>query len=168
MHGGSVTAASEGPGRGSEFTVRLPLLAESAAEARGEAMGEDGEKPARRQRILVVDDNRDSADSLSMLLRLAGHEVLTAYDGEAGLEVARRWKPDVVLLDIGLPRLDGYEVARRLRQETGLQQALVVAMTGYGKDEDRQRSQDAGFNAHLIKPVDLRELARLIGALSPT
>jgi CheY-like chemotaxis protein len=123
--------------------------------------------PARRQRILVVDDMRDSADSLTMLLRLAGHEVVTAYDGEAGLDMARRWQPDVVLLDIGLPRLDGYEVARQLRRDTGLRKALVVAMTGYGKDEDRRRSQEAGFNAHLVKPVDLDELARLIAALSP-
>jgi CheY-like chemotaxis protein len=111
-----------------------------------------------------VDDNRDSADSLSMLLRLAGHEVRTCYDGAAGLEMARRWLPEVVLLDIGLPRLDGYEVARRLRQEAEAPRILVVAMTGYGKDQDRQRSQQAGFNAHLVKPVDLDELAQLIGA----
>jgi PAS domain S-box-containing protein len=167
MHGGSVAAASDGPGRGSEFTVRLPLLAESAADGDGAGTVEETLHPARRQRILVVDDNRDSADSLTMLLRLAGHEVVTAYDGEVGLDVARRWQPDVVLLDIGLPRLDGYEVARQLRRDKGLRKALVVAMTGYGKDEDRQRSQEAGFNAHLVKPVDLDELARLIAALSP-
>jgi PAS domain S-box-containing protein len=167
MHGGSVTVASEGPGKGSEFTVRLPLLDAAAPAGAGRAEGTDGAAAVRRQRILVVDDNRDSADSLSMLLRLAGHEVRTAYDGTAGLAAARRWRPDVVLLDIGLPGLDGYEVVRRLRQEAGLQQALVVAMTGYGKDEDRERSQEAGFDAHLVKPVDPEELAQLIAALGP-
>jgi two-component system CheB/CheR fusion protein len=120
----------------------------------------------RRQSVLVVDDNRDCADSLTILLRLAGHEVATAYDGAAGLAMAQQIQPDIVLLDIGLPKLDGYEVARRLRQDFGMFAALVVATTGYGTDEDRHRSQQAGFNAHLVKPVDLEELRQLISGFA--
>jgi CheY-like chemotaxis protein len=110
------------------------------------------------RRLLVVDDNVDAAKSLALLLRLNGHEVWTAYDGVAALETAQTRSPDGVLLDIGLPRMDGLEVARRLRQELCMKDALLIALTGYSQEEDRRRSLDAGFNAHLIKPVDLDAL----------
>jgi CheY-like chemotaxis protein len=104
--------------------------------------------------VLVVDDNADAAESLAVLLRLEGHEVCTAHDGAAALEAARGFRPEVVVLDIGLPRMDGYQVARRLRAEVGLTEALVVALTGYGQEEDRRRAEQAGFDAHLVKPAD--------------
>jgi CheY-like chemotaxis protein/two-component sensor histidine kinase len=163
MHGGSVEATSPGVGRGSEFTVRLPALPEAlGAEANGKPVGAGA--PAGRtssQRILVVDDNRDSAESLAMLLQVQGHEVQTAHDGLAALETARAFRPDIVLLDIGLPRMDGHEVARRLRREEG-RQAVLVALTGYGTDEDHRRSQEAGFDYHLVKPVELDALYQLL------
>jgi PAS domain S-box-containing protein len=172
LHGGTVEAASDGPGRGSEFVVRLPLAAgRPAAEGpRGEAAAGGGRKagpgkPAA-QRVLVVDDNRDSADSLALLLSLWGHEARVAYDGPAALEAARDYRPGLVLLDIGLPGMTGLEVARRLRQEVGLRDALLVAMTGHGRDEDRRRSQEAGLSAHLVKPVAPEELAGLLARLA--
>ena len=116
--------------------------------------------PARS--VLIVDDNQDAAESLAQLLRLDGQEVRTAYDGPTALGLARAKPPDVVLLDIGMPGMDGLEVARRLRQDLGLKQALLVALTGYGQEEDRRRSQEAGFNAHLVKPVDVDALERLL------
>ena len=120
-----------------------------------------------RRRILVVDDNRSNAPSLDVLLRALGQDVHTAYDGQTALELARQHHPDVVLLDIGLPVMDGYEVARRCRQEPGLEHMTLVAMTGYGKEEDRQRSQEAGFNAHLVKPVNLDDLRLLLNQPDP-
>jgi PAS domain S-box-containing protein len=161
IHGGSVRAFSEGRGRGSEFVVRLPVLLEAPPPrpANGVSGAKDA-KPSRR--ILIVDDNKDSAESLAMLMRLLGHDVHTAHDGEAGLHAAAQFDPDIVLLDIGLPRLDGLEVARRLRGDLGLRDALLIAMTGYGQDEDRRRSQGAGFDAHLVKPVDFNELQALL------
>ncbi len=161
LHGGTVDAHSAGLGRGSEFTVRLPLTQSSVA---GPASGSP-EKPALAQRrILVVDDNRDSADSLSLLFSLKGHIVRTAYDGQSALEEARAMGPDLVLLDIGLPGLDGYEVARRIRVEASLPSPTLVAMTGWGRVEDTQRAREAGFDLHLTKPIDIEALERLIGA----
>ena len=116
-------------------------------------------------RILVVDDNVDSADSLALLLRLMNHDVQTAYDGQKALEAARSHRPQLMLLDIGLPRLDGYEVARRLRQDEVHRDVFLIAMTGYGLEEDRRRSHEAGFNAHLVKPVDLDALTALLTKL---
>jgi signal transduction histidine kinase/ActR/RegA family two-component response regulator len=161
LHHGSVTALSDGLGRGSEFIVRLPLLEAPAP------IPDAGKQPTRirkasPRRILVVDDNRDAADTLALLLRMNGHEVHTAYDGPTALDVARAQPPDVVLLDIGLPGASGLEVARRMRQDLGLNDALLVALTGYGQDEDRRRSEEAGFNAHLVKPVDLDALHDLL------
>jgi DNA-binding response OmpR family regulator len=117
-------------------------------------------------RVLVVDDNRDSADSLAMLLRLAAFDVETAYDGDAVLETSRSFHPDIILLDIGLPHVDGYELARRLRDQLGTENATLVAMTGYGMDADRSRSQESGFDAHLVKPVDLNELWFILTGLT--
>lgn len=116
-------------------------------------------------RILIVDDNVDSADSLAMLLRLMGHDVHTAYDGQSALDAVPDYHPTLMLLDIGLPRVDGYEVARRLRLDAANQDLFLIAMTGYGLDEDRRRSSEAGFNAHLVKPVDLDVLATMVAKL---
>jgi PAS domain S-box-containing protein len=167
MHGGRVTAHSDGPGRGSEFVVRLPALAgPPRAAEEGKALApERAAGPARR--VLVVDDNVDAAESLALLLRATGHEVRTAYDGPAALREAEALRPEVVLLDVGLPRIDGYEVARRLRQQGGLKSALVVALTGYGQDEDRRRALEAGFDVHLVKPADPQTVLQLVARACP-
>ena len=132
----------------------------------GAAAHIEGVLPANERlpcrRILVVDDNRSNAQSLELLLRALGQEVYTAYDGPEALELARKYRPEVVLLDIGLPLMDGYEVARRCRKDPNLKILTVVAMTGYGQDSDRQRSQEAGFDAHLVKPVNLDDLRLLL------
>ena len=117
--------------------------------------------------VLIVDNNRDAADSLAVLLRFAGQEVRTAYDGPAALELARVRPPDVVVLDIGMPGMDGLEVARRLRQDLGLNQTLLVALTGFGHDEDRRRSLEAGLNAHLVKPVSTESIAQALLSAAP-
>ncbi len=161
MHGGRVAVTSAGRGQGSEFIICLPALKE-APTTRIKERKRGGQAPVASQRILVVDDNLDSAASLAMLLRYAGHDVQTAHTGLAALELARTFAPGVVLLDIGLPDIDGLEVARRLRCELGLTEALLVAVTGYGYDEDRRRSEDAGFDAHLVKPVELTALNALL------
>jgi CheY-like chemotaxis protein len=157
MHGGSVRAHSDGPGQGSEFVVRLPVLTELRSESPGPGLNGQLIKPSAR-RILVVDDNVDAADSLAVLLRLVGNDVRTAHDGPAALEAARAYRPDVVLLDLGLPRMSGYEVCRRLREGHFANGPLVVALTGYGQDEDRRRTREAGFDRHLVKPVNPDEL----------
>jgi CheY-like chemotaxis protein len=162
MHGGSVLATSGGLGQGSEFVVRLPLLQETPAAAGAKGKQPEWTPKVPSRRILVVDDNQDTAESMALLLRLNGHEVRTAYDGPAALDSARAQPPDVVLCDIGLPGMSGLEVARLLRQDPGLKDVLLLALTGYGKDEDRLRSQEAGFNAHLVKPVDLDALKALL------
>ena len=154
MHGGRVEARSEGVGRGSEFTVRLPLANSSAAEAQKEAAIEPA-PPASAQRILVVDDNRDVADSLVMLLETLSVDARVAYDGRSALEIAAAFKPEIVFLDLGMPKMDGYETARRLRQlSDNHHHVLLIALTGWGQAEDRRRTRDAGFDEHLAKPVD--------------
>ena len=160
MHGGTVKANSEGPGKGSEFVVRLPL-AESLPVPAKEASRPI--RPAKR-RILVVDDNRDAADSLGLLLQMSGHDVRTARDGLQAVEMAAKFRPDVVLLDIGLPKLNGYETARRIREMEGGQNVLLVALTGWSQDEDRRRSREAGFDHHLNKPVEWSELEQLLAS----
>ena len=163
MHDGSIEARSGGPDEGSEFVVRLPL----PALARHEPPRGAGPtaKVLTGCRILVVDDNKDSADSLGMLLRLGGNDTRTAYDGLEAVDVAETFRPDLVLLDIGLPKLNGYEVARRIRQQPWGRNATLVALTGWGQDEDRRRSQEAGFDLHLVKPVELEALEKLLAKL---
>jgi CheY-like chemotaxis protein len=161
MHNGAIEARSEGPGCGSEFVVRLPIaisphIGDAAAAAEPEAAG------LRPKRILVVDDNVDAAEILSRTLRVQGHEVLVAHDGLAALAAAQEMNPDIVLLDIGLPKLNGLEVARRLRERAAGPVPLLVAMTGFGQAEDRARSATAGFDHHLTKPVDSQLLKSLI------
>jgi PAS domain S-box-containing protein len=163
LHGGRVEARSEGLGKGSEFVVRLPALNEQPqAPATGETSQEkEGPSPARR--VLVVDDNVDAAESLATLLRLKGHEVRTAHRASEVLEAAATFHPEVVLLDIGLPgEVSGHDLAPRLRQMTGLEEALLVALTGFGQEEDRRQSQQAGFDVHLTKPADLATLHALL------
>ena len=162
MHAGTVEAHSEGPGRGSEFVVRLPA-------ARGPGTAEAGPEvapaAAAARRVLVVDDNVDAADSLGALLGLMGHQVAYAYDGPAAVKAARAFRPDAALLDIGLPGMNGYEVARRIRAEPGLGPTLLVAISSWGQDEDRRRSHEAGFDHHLIKPADVSSVQRLLADL---
>jgi CheY-like chemotaxis protein len=163
MHKGSVTVHSEGPGKGSAFTIRIPIPTRSAAAAsQTKKNGPEQTRKLPRRRILVVDDNLRNAASLEKLLIALGQEVYTANDGQQALEMARSHQLDVILLDIGLPIMDGYEVARVCRQDPELRRITLVAMTGYGKDEDKQRSQEAGFNAHLVKPVNLEDLQLLL------
>jgi PAS domain S-box-containing protein len=164
MHGGTVEAHSAGLGHGSEFIVRLPLDegATEAATAPQVAIGNP-----KRRRILVVDDNKDSATSLSMLLQLEGHDTLAVHDGIEAIEAAERHRPDVVLLDIGLPRMNGHEVCRRLRERPWGKELVVIALTGWGQSEDRQKSQAAGFDGHLVKPVRYETLAELLSSLGP-
>ena len=164
MHGGSVQAFSEGPGKGSEFVVRLPAKAISGPNG-GEEDHTPTSVPSAGSRVLIVDDNVDSAESLALLLTMSGHKVRTAHDGPAALEAAEAFRPEAVLLDIGLPGMDGYEVARRLRQQAGLNNTFLVAVTGYGQDEDRRRAEEAGFDAHLVKPADPVVLQQLLAGL---
>jgi two-component system CheB/CheR fusion protein len=167
MHQGRVSAASAGPGQGSAFTVRLPLaLRAEAGTGDGTPASPPPARPAPPRRVLVVDDNVDGADSLVLVLKQAGHDAMAVYDGRSALEQAGRHPFDVVLLDIGLPDdLDGYEVARRLRSAPDRKKPMLVALTGFGQPEDRRRSHDAGFSQHLVKPVDPRELERLLDQL---
>jgi PAS domain S-box-containing protein len=164
MHDGDIEARSEGPGRGSELVVRLPI-ATAAERTNADGAARDAPDPAgdsRPERILVVDDNVDAAESLSRLLRLQAHEVRVAYDGLAALAAARDMNPDVVLLDIGLPKMDGLEVAKSLRAHGDGPRPLLVAMTGFGQAEDRARTAAAGFDHHLTKPVDPKQLQSLM------
>jgi PAS domain S-box-containing protein len=164
MHGGSVEAASDGPGRGSEFTIRLPILV--MPEGRDEPAADGhGAAPVTVRRILVADDNRDSADSLAMILKLLGHHVITTYDGADAVAAAAAECPDVALLDLGMPRMDGYEVARILRTHPDCPGIHLVALTGWGQDEDRRRTIEAGFHAHLVKPADATTLQELLAKL---
>jgi signal transduction histidine kinase/CheY-like chemotaxis protein len=153
LHGGTIEANSDGPGQGSEFTVRVPL---AAADSAALTMAQiDGPPPsAAGRRILVADDNKDAADSLAMLLEMAGHEVRVAHNGRAALALAQAFRPNTALLDIGMPDLTGYEVAKELRREPWGADIRLIALTGWGKDSDRQRARDAGFNHHVTKPVD--------------
>ena len=168
LHGGRIVARSAGVGSGAQFEVTLPADVSSvpaAAEAR-RACRPRACRPRRGRRVLVVDDNVDSATSLMLLLQTMGHEVESAYDGVEALEAAQRFAPDTVVLDIGLPRMNGYEVARRLREQSDRHYQLI-ALTGWGQQEDRERAQEAGFDHHLVKPVDVDQLARLLETDAP-
>ncbi len=163
MHGGCVEARSEGLGRGSEFIVRLPIVVDATTQPSADVAPPAASTSALR--ILVVDDNRDAADTLSLMLRLGGNETHAAYDGQEAVDAALRLRPDVVLLDIGLPKLNGYEACRRIRESADGAPACLIAVTGWGQDEDRRRSQDAGFDRHLVKPIDPVALMKLLAEL---
>ena len=163
MHGGSIEACSAGEGRGSEFIVRLPVLNRPAIQ---KGHGPDMESDLQPQRrILIVDDNRDSADSLAMLMEITGNKTYMAHDGAEAVEAVEKYRPEVVLLDIGLPKLDGYEVCRRVREQPWGEKIVVIALTGWGQEDDRRKSEEAGFNGHLVKPVDYDQLLELLASL---
>jgi CheY-like chemotaxis protein len=158
LHGGSVRAQSKGPNRGSEFVVRLPIAAvPSAAPAGNGAQQQDGTRT-----VLVIEDNLDSGQTLADVLALNGHRVQVATDGRSGIAKAREMKPDVILCDIGLPDVDGYEVARTLRADPALQATYLVALSGYAQEDDRRRATRAGFDAHLPKPSAIGDLLALL------
>src|SRR4051812_33168956 len=159
MHGGSVTARSNGPGTGSEFVVRLPSASPAPEGRKDGAPSTADQRPCRR--VLIVDDNEDMARGMARLLKLLGHAVATAHDGPSAVEAARSHRPDYVLLDIGLPGMSGYEVAKRLRED-GFLDTVIIAVSGYGQEEDRRRSKLAGFDHHLVKPLDHDALLQLI------
>jgi signal transduction histidine kinase/ActR/RegA family two-component response regulator len=161
LHGGSVEVHSEGAAQGTSFVVRLPV-AVAATLRRKEAARPEASSSTRR--VLVVDDNHDSADSLAALLKILGHEVTTAYDGAQAVETAAELRPEVVLLDIGMPVLDGFEACRRIREQPWGRDMHLIALTGWGQDDDRRRSREAGFDSHLVKPVDADELIRAVSS----
>src|SRR5262249_5886378 len=163
MHGGGIEVC-DGPGGGAEFIVHLTLAKEGAghtqeAEVTGHA---SGNTPCR---ILIVDDNVDAADSLSMLLSMSGHEVRRAYDGPTGIEQATTFKPDVILLDLGMPGMAGYATAKKVRQLQGMDKVKLVALTGWGQEEERRRTKEAGFDAHLVKPVNPAAFQELLASV---
>ena len=166
LHGGSIEALSEGLGHGSEFVVRLPALApESVATPAAAAAAPAG--TVTKRHILIVDDNIDAAESLAMILRLAGHQVVTAHTAADALQMAGQIRPGVIVLDIGLPEVNGYELARKMREQPDLAGAVLIALSGYGRDEDRQRGVEAGFDHHFTKPVDYQSLNEVLEGSSP-
>ena len=164
MHGGRVEAKSEGPGKGSEFVVRLPVVIE-ASKPQGSGGEEEPAAQKSSLRILIVDDNKDAADSLGILLRFMGNDTRTAYDGQEGVDVAAEFRPNVVLFDIGMPKLNGYEACRRIREQPWGNGVVLIAVTGWGQAEDRRRSHEAGFDHHMVKPVDPQTLMKMLAGL---
>jgi len=163
LHGGGVEARSEGLGHGSTFVVRLPVVVDAST---AHVSGDAEEMPATSTlRILIVDDNRDAADSLAMVLRSKGNDVRTGYDGKEGVDMAEAFRPDVILFDIGMPTLNGYEACRRIREQSWGHSIVLIAVTGWGQDEDRRRSSDAGFDHHLVKPVDVHSLLKVLAGV---
>jgi len=160
LHDGTIEAKSDGLGRGSEFIVRLPLTAAIPSEA--SVTNVDAPPVARGRRVMVADDNKDAADTLAMLLELGGHEVRVAHRGRAALELAQTFRPDVAIIDIGMPDLSGYEIAKQLRRESWGTGICLIALTGWGQDDDRQRAKDAGFDRHMTKPVEAWALEELL------
>jgi CheY-like chemotaxis protein len=170
MHGGSITCESGGLGKGSTFTARLPLatvVATAASEVAlsripAEAHAAAALVPGAAQRVLIVDDNEDAAEALAMMLQFSGCEAQTAHGGKEGLAASRSFRPDVIFLDIGLPGMNGYDVARQIRADPQTRDAFLIALTGWGSDEDRRLSSEAGFDLHLTKPVDIQALTSLL------
>jgi signal transduction histidine kinase len=163
MHGGDVSAHSEGGGRGTELLVRLPLASPMDASDAAPTAARDTPAPGAGKRILVVDDNADAAEALALMLRLSGHEVETAFDGIEALEVAETFSPEIVLLDLGMPRLNGYDTARTIRSKPWGRDITLIALTGWGQPKDRTQTLEAGFNAHLVKPVGHEDLLAALG-----
>jgi len=164
MHGGSVEAKSSGEGQGSEFVVRLPILCKPTLAPQSES--DTAPEPTLEHRILIVDDNVDSADSLAMLLEITGNKTYMAHDGVEAIEAIEKYRPEVVLLDIGLPKIDGHEVCRHVREQPWGKHIVVIALTGWGQEDDRRKSEEAGFNGHLVKPVDYDKLLELLSELT--
>ncbi len=162
LHNGSIEALSEGLGKGSEFVVRLPVTIDQTPPPEA-VVGVNGSNA--KGRILIVDDNLDSAKSLAEVLKMTGNDTFVAHDGEEAVDAAERQRPDVILLDIGLPRLNGFDACRRIRANPWAEKILIIALTGWGQEEDRRKSAEAGFDGHLVKPVDLTELTKLLASL---
>ena len=166
LHGGTVSVWSAGPGQGTEFTVTLPLAPAGERPQEQPAVATPV-RPSRR--VLIADDSHDGADSLAFILRAAGHEVTTAYDGQSAIELADATRPDVVLLDIGMPEVSGYDVARAIRRESWGRNMRLVALTGWGQADHRRRSLEVGFDDHLVKPVEMDVLEEVlqVGNMQP-
>jgi CheY-like chemotaxis protein len=164
MHGGGVDVRSNGRDQGSEFTVRLPIAFTRAGEE-ASGMVEADAAPSASRRVLVVDDNKDSALTLAMILRIMGHEAQTAHDGLEAIQLAETFRPEVIFLDIGMPKLNGYDTCRHIRQQPWGTSIVIVALTGWGQAEDYRRSKDAGFNHHLVKPVKPPVLRQVLAEL---
>jgi CheY-like chemotaxis protein len=162
MHGGTLEAHSDGPGTGSEFTIRLPLAASAGVDGTGPAPLEGD---LARTRVLVVDDNHDAGDSLGSILELLGAEVRVVRDGAEALDLFGPYRPSVVLLDIGMPGMNGYDVAREIRSRFADRPAVLVALTGWGQEDDRRRAREAGFDHHLVKPAEIESLQQLLSSL---
>jgi two-component system CheB/CheR fusion protein len=163
LHGGTVEANSAGLNQGAEFIVRLPVSSPKPCDT--PEVDRESAAGRRRLRVVVVDDNRDSADTIAMLLTGSGRDVRVEYTGPAGLETVRSFRPDAVLLDIGLPGLDGYEVARAIRRDPELSGVQLIAVSGYGQESDRRRSKDAGFDVHMVKPVEPQTIEDVLNAV---
>jgi CheY-like chemotaxis protein len=161
LHGGTLEVRSGGLGKGAEFIVRMPAVVEQTRPRPARSNNARGE---RQRRVLVVDDNEDFADSLAGVLVSMGHQVHVEHDGEAGLAAAEAFRPDIAFLDIGMPKLSGYDLAQRLRALPPTAATILVAVTGYGQASDVQRAKDAGFDQHIVKPVDMERLEALLGA----
>jgi PAS domain S-box-containing protein len=166
MHGGSVEVLSDGPGRGSEFVVRLPVVIVAKPDGQNKSEIKTNERATEARRILIADDNRDSADSLAMLLEMLGHEVSLAHDGLEALETAKSSKPELIFMDLGMPRMNGYDAARLIRNAPECNGVVLVALTGWGQEEDRRRSLEAGFDHHIVKPIDFAVVEKLITDLN--
>jgi signal transduction histidine kinase len=166
MHGGSIEVRSEGPGKGSEFILRLPIVVEHSVEAKAAADNGDERAKTSSLRILVADDHVQSNESLTKVLQMMGYEIYSAYDGEEAFRTAERFEPRVALLDIGMPKLNGYDLCRRIREQPWGKTMILVALTGWGGERDRQRGLEAGFNGHLTKPVPPEELEKLIANMA--
>jgi CheY-like chemotaxis protein len=164
LHEGSIEAFSDGPGFGSEFVVTLPCHARGAMQPAAPPAAPEPRRTTIPRKILVADDNRDAANTLAMLMRLAGHEVCTAHSGKAALTLASRFHPEIALLDIGMPDLDGYEVAKQIRETDWGRNVRLVALTGWGQEDDKRRARAAGFDRHLTKPADPRDLDELLSS----
>jgi CheY-like chemotaxis protein len=165
LHGGTIEAASPGAGRGSTFTVRIPALDDDAQACAPEAaQSSRADETSAERRVLVADDHRDSAASLARLLELLGYSVRVAHDGEAAIAEAQAFRPHAILLDIGMPKLNGYEACRAIREQPWARDVVIVALTGWGQDADRHRSREAGFDHHLVKPVELDALESVLGS----
>jgi CheY-like chemotaxis protein len=162
LHGGSVDARSDGPGKGSEFIIRLPRPEDASIAQQPQEESEAAKAAQQGLRVMVVDDNVDAAESLALLLETEGHQVMVGHAAEDALAVMRQDAPQVFLLDIGLPDMDGYELARRLRMQPGSAKLLLVALTGYGQAQDHEKSRAAGFDHHLVKPADIRQVLAIL------
>ena len=163
MHGGTVEAYSEGPGKGSEFVIRLPVL-DSGDSRQPVPLTQEAGTDGHKMQVLVVDDNQDAADSLTALLEIDGFDAYAVYDGAAAITAVEKQAPDMIIMDLGMPGMDGYETARAIRQMPGAERILLLALTGWGQGDARRRTMEAGFDHHLVKPVELEQIVRLAGA----